>query len=60
METGVPASQGKPQIRALKPSLVEWKPVLEVRDGVDVGALKPSLVEWKQDVWKPVVSGAAP
>ena len=31
----------------LKPSLVEWKLVGEVRGGEALDSLKPSLVEWK-------------
>ena len=34
-------------LSSLKPSLVEWKLVGEVRGGEALDSLKPSLVEWK-------------
>ena len=47
METPYPRFFALDVLPPLKPSLVEWKPVLEKVKPVLLSALKPSLVEWK-------------
>ena len=48
METHLPTSPVS-EYPALKPSLVEWKPMSTSPTRSAMPTLKPSLVEWKQD-----------
>ena len=47
METGGRSAGGGAGQSPLKPSLVEWKLVLDSQTLTSYNALKPSLVEWK-------------